>query len=73
MSVICCSRFRKTNASASLLVVDFELGHIAVCLFAGDAALAEDCCWGLLAHPPARGQTYAVLDERLLGVGVDHV
>ena len=28
-------------------------------------------CWGFLAHPPARGQTNAVLDERLLGVGVD--
>ena len=28
-------------------------------------------CWGILAHPPARGQAYAVFDERLLGVGVD--
>ena len=28
-------------------------------------------CWGFLAHPPARGQAYAVFDERLLGVGVD--
>ena len=28
-------------------------------------------CWGFLAHPPARGQANAVLDERLLGVGVD--
>ena len=32
---------------------------------------------GFLAHPPARGQANAVLDERLLGVGVnprvDHV
>ena len=28
-------------------------------------------CGGFLAHPPARGQAYAVLDERLLGVGVD--
>lgn len=27
--------------------------------------------WGFLAHPPARGQAYTVLDERLLGVGVD--
>ena len=26
---------------------------------------------GFLAHPPARGQAYAVLDQRLLGVGVD--
>ena len=26
---------------------------------------------GFLAHPPARGQANAVLDERLLGVGVD--
>ena len=28
-------------------------------------------CWGFLAHPPARGQAYAVFDECLLGVGVD--
>ena len=28
-------------------------------------------CWGFLAHPPARGQANAVLDERLLGVGVN--
>ena len=28
-------------------------------------------CGGFLAHPPARGQAYAVFDERLLGVGVD--
>ena len=28
-------------------------------------------CGGFLAHPPARGQAYTVLDERLLGVGVD--
>lgn len=28
-------------------------------------------CRGFLAHPPARGQANAVLDERLLGVGVD--
>jgi len=28
-------------------------------------------CWGFLAHPPARGQAYAVFDERLLGVGVN--
>ena len=28
-------------------------------------------CGGFLAHPPARGQANAVLDERLLGVGVD--
>ena len=28
-------------------------------------------CWGFLAHPPARGQANAVLDERLLGVCVD--
>ena len=28
-------------------------------------------CWGFLAHPPARGQANAVLDERLLGVSVD--
>ena len=27
--------------------------------------------WGFLTHPPARGQANAVLDERLLGVGVD--
>ena len=26
---------------------------------------------GFLAHPPARGQAYAVFDEGLLGVGVD--
>ena len=26
---------------------------------------------GFLAHPPARGQANAVLDERLLGVGVN--
>ena len=28
-------------------------------------------CGRFLAHPPARGQAYAVFDERLLGVGVD--
>ena len=28
-------------------------------------------CGGFLAHPPARGQANAVLDERLLRVGVD--
>ena len=28
-------------------------------------------CWGFLAHPPARGQENAVLDEDLLGVGVN--
>ena len=28
-------------------------------------------CGGFLAHPPARGQAYAVFDECLLGVGVD--
>ena len=28
-------------------------------------------CWGFLAHPPARGQANAVLDQRLLGVGVN--
>ena len=28
-------------------------------------------CGGFLAHPPARGQANAVLDERLLGVGVN--
>ena len=28
-------------------------------------------CGGFLAHPPARGQANAVLDERLLGMGVN--
>ena len=28
-------------------------------------------CRGFLAHPPARGQANAVLDQRLLGVGVN--
>ena len=28
-------------------------------------------CWGFLAHRPARGQANAVLDQRLLGVGVN--
>ena len=28
-------------------------------------------CGGFLAHPPARGQAYSMLDKRFLGVGVD--
>ena len=31
----------------------------------------EDFERAITAHPPARGQANAVLDERLLGVGVD--
>ena len=36
-----------------------------------ESAVCARLLGGVLAHPPARGQANAVLDERLLGVGVD--
>ena len=37
----------------------------------GDNGWCAPACREFLAHPPARGQTHAVLDQRLVGVGVD--
>lgn len=51
---------------------DFPISDIGALIdqsHSSNRGFAAEC--GGLAHPPARGQAYAVLDEDLLGVGVD--